>query len=254
MNTTVNSIRILGLNLYCGSLKKGIEVALKGGLVVAPAAPGLAIDFVRDSAYREALLNSDLILTDSGYLVLLWRIIAGQSVPRHSGLKFIRGILELSELCGPGSSFWVMPSEDDNRRNQLWLSRRGIPVGPAETYVAPLYDRGPIFDQMLLDNLEARRPRIVVVCLGGGVQERLGYFLRKQLSYRPTILCIGAAIAFLTGGQVAIPVWADRLMLGWFFRICSSPTAYFPRYWRAKGLVRLVWKYRDRLPPLKTRR
>jgi UDP-N-acetyl-D-mannosaminuronic acid transferase (WecB/TagA/CpsF family) len=48
-----------------------------------------------------------------------------------------------------------------------------------------------------------------------GVQERLGYALRKQLSYKPAILCLGAAIAFLSGGQANIPNWADRLMLGW---------------------------------------
>ncbi len=54
------------------------------------------------------------------------------------------------------------------------------------------------------------------------MQERLGYALRKQLSYKPAILCLGAAIAFLSGGQANIPNWADRLMLGWLFRPAAA--------------------------------
>ena len=88
------------------------------------------------------------------------------------------------------------------------------------------------------------------MAIGGGVQERLGYALKQQLSFRPGILCLGAAIAFLSGGQAAIPPWADRLMLGWLFRIVFSPRRYFPRYWAALKLIPLIFRYRDRLPPL----
>ena len=39
----------------------------------------------------------------------------------------------------------------------------------------------------------ARKPKVVMMAIGGGVQERLGYALRRQLSYKPAILCLGAA-------------------------------------------------------------
>jgi len=68
------------------------------------------------------------------------------------------------------------------------------------------------------------------------------------LSYLPAIHCIGAAIAFLSGDQVHIPVWADSFYLGWLFRSISEPTRYIPRYWDARKLLPLMARYRDRLP------
>jgi len=85
-------------------------------------------------------------------------------------------------------------------------------------------------------------------CFGGGTQERLGAYLKQNLSYRPSIHCIGAAIAFLSGDQVHIPVWADRLYLGWLYRCISEPRRYVPRYWDARKLVYLLIRYRERLP------
>jgi lipopolysaccharide/colanic/teichoic acid biosynthesis glycosyltransferase len=90
-----------------------------------------------------------------------------------------------------------------------------------------------------------------MVGLGGGVQERLGLFLKQHLSYRPAIFCTGAAIAFLTGGQARIPVWADRLYLGWLLRIIDAPTKFHRRYWEAFRLAPVIWRYRDKLPPMR---
>ncbi len=46
-------------------------------LVVAPSAPGLAVDLVKSVAYREALTTADLALTDSSFMVMNCRVIQG---------------------------------------------------------------------------------------------------------------------------------------------------------------------------------
>jgi UDP-N-acetyl-D-mannosaminuronic acid transferase (WecB/TagA/CpsF family) len=94
------------------------------------------------------------------------------------------------------------------------------------------------------------RPQHVVVTVGGGTQERLGLYLKRNLPYLPAIHCIGAAIAFLSGDQVHIPVWADKFYLGWLFRSLSDPKRYVPRYWDARNLFQLILRYRHELPPL----
>jgi UDP-N-acetyl-D-mannosaminuronic acid transferase (WecB/TagA/CpsF family) len=66
----------------------------------------------------------------------------------------------------------------------------------------------------------------------------------------PAIHCIGAAIAFLSGDQVQIPMWADKFYMGWLFRSISEPKRYVPRYWDARKLLRLMMRYRDQLPDL----
>jgi UDP-N-acetyl-D-mannosaminuronic acid transferase (WecB/TagA/CpsF family) len=110
-----------------------------------------------------------------------------------------------------------------------------------------MYPRtGRLEDPALLGRIEALRPRFVVICLGGGVQERLGYFLRGRLSFRPTIVCSGAAIGFFSGRQARIPKWADRLMLGWLVRTLHSPREFLPRLIPALSLIPLLWKYGPR--------
>jgi UDP-N-acetyl-D-mannosaminuronic acid transferase (WecB/TagA/CpsF family) len=111
---------------------------------------------------------------------------------------------------------------------------------------------GEISDSALVERLNRLRPQHVVVTVGGGTQERLGLYLKRNLEYLPAIHCIGAAIAFLSGDQVHIPVWADRLYLGWLFRSLSEPKRYVPRYWEARKLLSLMLRYRSELPPLRS--
>ena len=222
-------------------------------LVVAPSAPGLAVDLVNSPAYREALTTADLALTDSGFMVMLWRAFTGVNLPRHSGLKFMSAVLARPELKEPGSVFWVMPSAEEDQRNRAWLVSKGFPVTPADVYLAPHYATGDIVDEELVRRIEARKPRVVMLAIGGGVQERLGLILRARLHHPTSILCLGAAIAFLSGGQANIPPWADRLILGWLLRLASNPRKFWRRYWEALALVALLWRHRDRLPPLAAR-
>ncbi len=240
--------QILGIPFFTGTIGQAVTRAMEGGLVVAPAGPGLAVDHVKSAAYREAVSTADLVLTDSGFMVMLWRLFTGQRIPRHSGLKFIRAVLERPELKKPGAIFWVMPSIDDDMKNRAWLIANGFQVTEDDVYLAPRYGAGEIDDGELAERIEARRPRIVMLAIGGGVQERLGNGLRRRLACRPAILCLGAAIAFLSGAQTAIPPWADGARLGWLLRILSSPKRYLPRYIDALKLVPVLWRFRERLP------
>src|SRR4029077_7082332 len=92
------------------------------------------------------------------------------------------------------------------------------------------------------------RPAHVIVAIGSGAQEKLGYYLRENLSYRPPIHCTGAALGFITGDQAVIPDWADRFYLGWFFRLIAQPHIFIPRLSRAFELPWLIWKDGEELP------
>ena len=120
-------------------------------------------------------------------------------------------------------------------------------MGADNVYIAPMYGAS-VADEALLLQIEKRRPRHVVVGLGGGTQERLGLYLKRNLSYKPAIHCIGAAVAFLSGDQVRIPVWVDHAGLGWLWRIASNPPVFLPRYWAARHLAGMILRYRYRLP------
>jgi N-acetylglucosaminyldiphosphoundecaprenol N-acetyl-beta-D-mannosaminyltransferase len=230
-----------------------VEQGLRGGLVVVPAAPAL-VDMERNVAYRDALLGADLAITDSGLMVLLWRIFKREKIARVSGLEYLRLLLAEPGLHLPGAVAWVMPTVAARDRLLSRMGSTGAPVAANDCYLAPFYPDGELGDPALLAWIQQRHPTHVIIGLGGGVQERLGHFLKCSLDYRPGIHCVGAAIGFLTGDQVHIPMWADYLFLGWFFRCLHEPRKFIPRYWRARRLIPLMWRYGANLPPLVTSR
>ena len=239
--------QILGIRFFTGTPKEALAIGLRGGLVVVPAAPAL-VDLPDDVPYREALVNSDLAITDSGLMVLLWRRITGEKITRVSGLEYLKLLLAEPSVREPGAVLWIMPTPAARDQNIAWLKSQGFPTTADDCYLAPMYPKGELSDPGLVEMLHRKRPRHIIVGLGGGVQERLGLHLRRTLDYKPGIHCIGAAIGFLSGEQVRIPMWADYLFLGWLFRSLSAPRKFLPRYWKARKLVGLMRKYRERLP------
>jgi UDP-N-acetyl-D-mannosaminuronic acid transferase (WecB/TagA/CpsF family) len=246
--------QILGIRFYIGPMDGLLTLTKQGGLIVVPSAPVLT-RLMDDAAHREAVEGGDFAITDSGFMVLLWLAFQRERLIRISGLRFIRALLQEPAFKSPGNSFWVMPTPADAVANRDWLNTQGFRLTADDCYLAPQYARvGPLKDEALLALIKERRPQFVMLNLGGGVQERLGFYLRNALlqteggrqtsaPYRPTIICTGAAIAFLSGRQTGIPVWADRLMLGWLLRSLSNPRQFLPRYWQSLRLVPLLWKH-----------
>jgi N-acetylglucosaminyldiphosphoundecaprenol N-acetyl-beta-D-mannosaminyltransferase len=241
---------VLGVPLAGLTVDQAVARGLQGGLVLAPSGPGLC-DLANDAAYREALLGSDLNLTDSGFVLLL-RLIRGHGfAARTSGLRYLHELLRHPSIQAPQATYWVMPSRESMLRNLGWLNGRAQRVAEDDCYVAPLYPRrGRVEDADLLGILERRRPEHVFLCVGGGIQEKLGLYLKRNLTYTPGIHCVGAAIGFLSGDQARIPLWADRLGLGWLVRCIRDPKVFVPRYLRAFKLAYLVLRYDEQAPPL----
>ncbi len=244
----MNAVRILGLDFFQGTVAEAVQVARAGGLVVAPSGPGLAT-LPEDGAYRAALAAADVRLLDSGLLAWLdeWR--QKRKLSRLSGYYFLDEFLKLPEVAQPESALWVAPSPASATRTREWLAReRGLATTPSAWYAAPLYDAAAVRDEVLLELIRVRRPRFIFIGVGGGPQEKLGAWLKARLDYRPTILCTGAAIAFMTGEQARIPDWADRARLGWLVRCVRDPGKFLPRYWAARRLVSLYRQWGAEAP------
>jgi UDP-N-acetyl-D-mannosaminuronic acid transferase (WecB/TagA/CpsF family) len=242
--------RILGVRFFAGDAPEAVAIGARGGLVVCPAAPAL-LELGRDRAYRQALLEADLAITDSGFLVLLWNLMMWDRIHRVSGLEYLKLLLKRPEFGERGAALLVMPSQISLERNLHWLQAQGYAIQREDCYVAPKYGTGAVADDSLVKLINERQPRHVIIGLGGGVQEKLGLYLKKTSAARPAIHCIGAAIGFLSGDQVGIPAWADQWILGWLFRCAADPGRFVPRYLKALQLPMLLWKYRGRMPELR---
>jgi exopolysaccharide biosynthesis WecB/TagA/CpsF family protein len=234
------TVEILGIRFFQGSVEEAALAGLRGGLLVAPSAPGLAQDLKRQG-YAAAVRSAEVAIPDSGYMVLLWRLLKRQRIRRISGLALMRELLEAqSETIGQGA-LWVMPTAEDAAALQTYLAERGIQCEDDQIYLAPQYALAGPTDPDLLEIMRQRLPEIVILAVAGGKQEPLGAWLRDELKAQgeavPAIFCLGAAIAFLTGRQANIPPWADRLFLGWLLRLLREPRRYWRRYGGAIGLA-----------------
>ena len=76
--------------------------------------------------------------------------------------------------------------------------------------------------------------------IGGGTQEILGLYLKKNLKFKTTILCTGAAISFFTKDQAPINSLIDRLYLGWFIRLIFNPFVFTERYLYSLRLIPML--------------
>src|SRR5260370_17459246 len=84
--------RILGIDFFDGSAQAAIAIMRNGGLLVIPAAPALK-DLDHNLDYRESLLNADLAITDSAYMVLIWNRLQSKPIKRLSGLEYLPDLL-----------------------------------------------------------------------------------------------------------------------------------------------------------------
>jgi N-acetylglucosaminyldiphosphoundecaprenol N-acetyl-beta-D-mannosaminyltransferase len=243
------SRQILGVRFFGGDVDEAVAFMFRqGGFLVAPS--GTCFTRLQDDeSYRLAMLAADLAIADSGLIVLLWRLLRGEKVTRISGLKYLKHLLTTLKGEGRADVFWVLPSEGARQKLLDWSRHENFFVKVDHCYVAPQYEM-EIEDRHLLARVEESQPTHVVIAIGSGAQEKLGYFLRENLSYRPAIHCIGAALGFITGDQIAIPDWADRFYLGWFLRLLAQPRRFIPRLSSAHKLPWLIWKYGENMPPM----
>ena len=246
----ISSRQILGIQFFNGSVEEAIAVMSRnGGFLVAPSGTCFA-RLREDQVYRRAVLAADLAIADSGLMVLLWRLLRRQNVERISGSKYFKHLFGRMKGEGKRDMFWVLPTKTAQQKLLDWSRREDFSVDEKNCYVAPWYG-SEVEDGDLLSLVERYRPGHVIIAIGSGAQEKLGHYLRENLSYRPAIHCIGAALGFITGDQPAIPDWADRLYLGWLLRLVAQPRIFLPRLIRGFELPWLIAKYGENLPPMR---
>lgn len=234
-------LNLFGIDFLVGEYEDAKHLLEQGCLMVAPAAPALAC-INKDPQYYEALKGSDFAIPDSGLMVLLLRLFRGVKLSKLSGLKFLKKFLEEDELKRSQCLLLIDPTQSDKEFNYSYLISKNIMIDETDHYIAPMYRDKDIQDPALLEIVESKRPKYILINLGGGIQERLGLYLTKHLSYSPGIICTGAAIAFFTGKQAAIPTIMDKLYMGWLMRCLHDPKRFIPRYLKGFLLIPLLLK------------
>ena len=213
------------------------NIISKKGLFVFPSGPGIA-SINTNNEYFLSLKKSDLVFFDSGFFVLLLKILKNIKVKKFSGYKFLDLFFIYLKKNRNKKVFCIDPNKKFLKSNKIFLKKLG--VKKTYHYLAPKYQNKNVFDKDLLKIIVKFRPNFIMTNIGGGTQEVLGMYLREKLKFKVTIICTGGAISFFTGDQAPINSLIDKLYLGWFLRLIFNPFIFFKRYLIALKLIPMI--------------
>ena len=207
----------------------------KGGVLVAPAASALA-NIDTDNQYYSSLKKSKIAILDSGFFCILLRIFRFQKVKKLSGFLFLKTFLD--NFKNQQKILFIDPSRKSNILNIKFLKSKNIIN--FKTYIAPNYDK-KFFDLKLLNLINNYKPKYIVINIGGGSQEPLAIYINKNIKYNASIMCTGAALAFMTGEQAPINKFIDKVYLGWLTRIIWNPKLYLGRILKSFKIIKFFF-------------
>ena len=207
----------------------------KGGVLVAPAASALA-NIDTDKQYYSSLKKSKIAILDSGFFCILLRIFRFQKVKKLSGFLFLKTFLD--NFKNQQKILFIDPSKKSNILNIKFLKSKKIIN--FKTYIAPNYNK-KFFDLKLLNLINNYKPKYIVINIGGGSQEPLAIYINKNIKYNASIMCTGAALAFMTGEQAPINKFIDKVYLGWLTRIIWNPKLYLGRILKSFKIIKFFF-------------
>ena len=207
----------------------------KGGVLVAPAASALA-NIDTDKQYYSSLKKSKIAILDSGFFCILLRVFRFQKVKKLSGFLFLKTFLD--NFKNQQKILFIDPSRKSNILNIKFLKSKKIIN--FKTYIAPNYNK-KFFDLKLLNLINNYKPKYIVINIGGGSQEPLAIYINKNIKYNVSIMCTGAALAFMTGEQAPINKFIDKIYLGWLTRIIWNPKLYLGRILKSFKIIKFFF-------------
>jgi len=178
-------------------------------------------------ALREALERADLVYCD-GYGVRLAAKALDAEIPhRMTGADWIYGLAALCELGG--QSVYLLGAEpgvaaEAARRLDRWYPRLRI-AGTHHGY----FDIGSAHDDRVVEDINARKPDIVLVGMGTPKQE---LWVAHNAAHLKTdvVWTVGALFDYVSGRVPRAPRWLADNGLEWIFRLAIEPQRMWRRY------------------------
>ena len=180
-----------------------------------------------EPALRTALETADLVYCD-GYGVRLAAKALDVEIPhRMTGADWIWGLAALCEA--EGRSVYLLGSEpgvaaDAARRLQRWYPKLQV-AGSHHGY----FEAGSPHDERVVEDINTRRPDIVLVGMGSPKQE-LWVEHNAHLVEASVLWTVGALFDYVSGRVPRAPAWLADNGLEWIFRLAVEPQRMWRRY------------------------
>ena len=232
-------VNFLGIKFYNVVYQYILDILLKDRkYLVIPAAYALARSYYFKKELK-ALQKSDIAIFDSGFFCFSLRLIKNIKVDKFSGYKFLNFFLD--DVRNKNKKILSLdPSFEDLKYNKKYLQFKKFKF--VKNYVCPMYQDKVIEDKRLIKIINEYKPEFIISNIAGGKQETLAFYIIQNATPNSSVICSGAALAFLTGRQAPITNFIDEYYLGWLIRLIYNPKLYLSRILFSFKLFFIVFK------------
>lgn len=182
----------------------------------------------KDKYYKEALLNSDIILPDGISVVWAFRWLKGQKIYKIAGADlFIYEMKRLQKI--KGKCFFLGSSKATLEKIKKKVSVE-YPNIKTQFYSPPFKSEFSIEDdKIMLELINEFNPNVLWIGMTAPKQEKWAYKNSKKLHVEH-ICCIGAVFDFYAGTIKRAPQWIIEIGMEWFYRMVKEPRRMWRRY------------------------
>jgi UDP-N-acetyl-D-mannosaminuronic acid transferase (WecB/TagA/CpsF family) len=232
-------VNFLGIKFYNVGYQYVLDILLKGRkYLVIPAAYALVRSYYFKKELK-ALQKSDIAIFDSGFFCFSLRLIKNIKVDKFSGYKFLNFFLD--DVRNKNKKILSLdPSFEDLKYNKKYLQFKKFKF--VKNYVCPMYQDKVIEDKRLIKTINEYKPEFIISNIAGGKQETLALYIIQNATPNSSVICSGAALAFLTGRQAPITNFIDKYYIGWLIRLIYNPKLYLGRILFSFKLFFIVFK------------
>jgi len=227
----LKEIHILGVKVNDVTMDQAVKTAdgFFDGRVHTVFTPNPEIIMLaqKDARLKEILNSSDLTLADGIGVVIASRLLKKPLPERVAGFDYVCRLLE------SGRSFYLFgakPGVADEAAKRL--RERGVNVvGTHHGY----FDD----DSEVISDINAKKPDILLVCLGAPKQEKWIDDNKDRLSVG-VCLGVGGTLDVLSGNTKRAPLFFRKCGLEWLYRALSEPSRLFRLAALPKFLIDVV--------------
>lgn len=209
MNIKINEYKIFNNSLESIIVKNGktvISTINAHSYIVAK----------KDNEFRQALVNSDVLLPDGEGIVLMAKHLKGVKITKIAGADIHQYLLDLAQKQGL-KCFYFGSSPSTLNRIDKKLSKQYNNI--KFNFFSPPFK--PVFSnddtENMISQINAFTPDILFVGMTAPKQEKWVFENKEQLN--ANIICsIGAVFDFIAETKKRAPKWVINIKMEWFYR------------------------------------
>ena len=182
----------------------------------------------RDKYFKEALLNSDILVPDGIGIVLACRLVLGVKIDRITGAEMHNYLLKEAEK-NKLKVFYLGATKNTLGK----ISKKISEEHPNITFASFSPKFKPTFTEQ--ENLEMVKiinqfsPDILFVGMTAPKQEKWSYINKENLN-ATIIASVGAVFDFYSGNIKRAPKWTMKIGMEWLYRFFREPKRMWKRY------------------------